>query len=67
MWYHEEYTHRVEWEYEHEAEAEQAMKEIVDGFEEWEGIPHKVDLETAQEVQARYRELVGDKTDGDTQ
>jgi len=67
MWYHTEFTHRVDWAYEHEAEAEQAMREVVDRFDGWEGTPYKLDLETAQEVRARYRELVANKTDGDTE
>jgi len=66
MYYHEAMTHRVDWEPDHEAEAEQAMREVVERFDEWNGTRYKVDLETAQAVQARYRELVEANPDIDT-
>jgi len=58
MYYHEDMTHRVDWEPEYEAEAEQAMSEIVADFDTTADAPVKVDFDTAQAVKARYRELV---------
>jgi len=58
MYYHEDMTHRVDWAPEYEAEAEEAMSEIVADFDTTADAPVQVDLETAQAVKARYRELV---------
>jgi hypothetical protein len=66
MYYHEDMTHRVEWNPEHEAEAEQAMSDVLDRFDSWEGSRYKVSRETAQEINARYRELIEANPDIDT-
>jgi len=58
MYYHTAFTHRVDWEPEYDAEAEQAMSEIVADFDTKADAPAEVDLETAQAVKARYRELI---------
>ena len=48
----------VEWNPEHEEEAEQAMQEVVDRFDEWNGVRYSLERETAKEVRERYAELV---------
>jgi len=58
MFYHTAFTHRVDWEPEYDAEAEQAMSENVADFDTSADAPVKVDFDTAQAVKARYRELV---------
>jgi len=58
MYYHEHYSHRVDWEPEYDAEAAEAMSEIVADFDTTADAPVQVDLDTAQAVNARYRELV---------
>jgi len=58
MFYHTAFTHRVDWEPEHDAEAERAMSEIVDDFDTTADAPVKVDFDTAQAVKDRYREVV---------
>jgi len=58
MYYHTAFTHRVDWEPEYDAEAEKAMSEIVADFDTKADAPVEVDLETAQSVKSRYRELV---------
>jgi len=63
MYYHTHFTHRVDWEPEYDAEAEQAMSEIVAEFDTTADAPVEVELETAQAVKARYRELVEENPD----
>jgi hypothetical protein len=58
MYYHTAFTHRVDWVPEYDAEAEQAMSEIVDDFDTTADAPVKVDFDTAQAVKDRYREVV---------
>jgi len=58
MFYHTAFTHRVDWEPDYETEAAEAMSEIVADFDTTADAPVQVDLETAQAVKARYRELV---------
>jgi len=58
MFYHTAFTHRVDWQPDYDAEAEQAMSENVADFDTTADAPVKVDFETAQAVKARYRELV---------
>jgi len=58
MYYHTAFTHRVDWEPDYETEAAEAMSEIVDDFDTTADAPVQVDLDTAQAVNARYRELV---------
>jgi len=58
MYYHTAFTHRVDWNPQYEAEAAEAMSEIVADFDTTADAPVQVDLETAQAVKARYRELV---------
>jgi len=66
MFYHTAFSHRVDWVPEYDAEAEQAMSEIVADFDTTADAPVKVDLDTAQAVKARYRELIEDNPDIDT-
>jgi hypothetical protein len=66
MYYHTAFTHRVDWEPEYEAEAEQAMSEIVSEFDTTADAPVQVDFDTAQAVKARYRELVEANPDIDS-
>jgi len=66
MYYHTRYTHRVDWNPGHQVEAEEAMREIVDEFDTTADAPVQVDLETAQAVKARYRELIEANPDIDT-
>jgi hypothetical protein len=66
MFYHTAFTHRVDWNPEHEAEAEEAMSDHVADFDTAADAPVQVDLETAQAVKARYRELVEANPDIDT-
>ena len=66
MYYHTAFTHRVDWNPEYDAEAEQAMAEIVADFDTTADAPVKVDFDTAQAVKARYRELVEANPDIDT-
>jgi hypothetical protein len=66
MYYHTAFTHRVDWNPEHEPEAEEAMSEIVADFDTTADAPVQVDLETAQAVKARYRELIEANPDIDT-
>jgi hypothetical protein len=66
MFYHTAFTHRVDWEPEYDAEAEQAMSENVADFDTTADAPIQVDLETAQAVKARYRELIESNPDIDT-
>jgi hypothetical protein len=66
MYYHEDMTHRVDWNPEYEAEAAEAMSEIVAGFDSTADAPIQVDLETAKAVNARYRELIEPDPDTDT-
>jgi hypothetical protein len=66
MYYHTAFTHRVDWEPEYEAEAEQAMSEIVAEFDTTADAPVQVDFDTAQAVKARYRELVEANPDIDS-
>jgi len=63
MYYHTAFTHRVDWEPEYDAEAEQAMSEIVADFDTTADAPVQVDFETAQAVKARYRDLVESNPD----
>jgi len=58
MYYHTAFTHRVDWVPEYDAEAEEAMSEIVADFDTTADAPVQVDLETALAVKARYRELI---------
>jgi hypothetical protein len=58
MYYHEDMTHRVNWNPEHQAEAEEAMVDVLDRFDSWEGSRYKVSKETAQEINDKYRELI---------
>ena len=58
MYYPADLSHRVNWEPEYEAEAEQAMANVLDRFDSWEGTRYKVSKETAQEINDRYRELI---------
>jgi len=58
MFYHTAFTHRVDWEPEYDTEAAEAMSEIVADFDTTADAPVQVDLDTAQAVKARYRELV---------
>jgi len=67
MFYHTAFTHRVDWSPQYEAEAEQAMSEIVADFDTTADAPIQVDLETAQAVKARYRELIESNPDIDLQ
>ena len=55
--------HEVEWNPEHEEEAEQAMHEVVDRFDGWEGVPYSLERETAEKVKDRYTELVEEQTE----
>jgi hypothetical protein len=66
MYYHTAFTHRVDWEPEYEAEAAEAMLEIVADFDTRADAPVQVDFETAQAVKARYRELIESNPDIDT-
>jgi hypothetical protein len=66
MYYHTAFTHRVDWKPEYDAEAEQAMSEIVADFDTKADAPLKVDFDTAQAVKARYRELIEANPDIDT-
>jgi hypothetical protein len=66
MYYHTTFTHRVDWEPDYDAEAEEAMSEIVADFDTRADAPVKVDLDTAQAVKARYRELIEANPDIDT-
>jgi len=66
MYYHTAFTHRVDWEPDYDAEAEEAMSEIVADFDTIADAPIQVDLETAQAVKARYRELIESNPDIDT-
>lgn len=66
MYYHTYYSHRVDWNPEYDAEAAQAMSEIVADFDTTADAPVKVDFETAQAVNARYRELIEANPDIDT-
>jgi len=58
MFYHTAFTHRVDWDPEYDTEAAEAMSEIVADFDTKADAPVQVDLDTAQAVKARYRELV---------
>jgi hypothetical protein len=58
MYYRTDMTHRVDWTPNHQAEARQAMEEVVQGFDSTTEPPVEVGPETAEAVQARYRELV---------
>ena len=60
MYYREMNGIRIDWDPEDETAAEQAMKELVDRFDEWNGSPYKVDYETARAVQDRYADLTGE-------
>ena len=51
-------AHEVEWNPEHEKEAERAMQEVVARFDKWNGARYSLDAETAREVRERYEELV---------
>ena len=55
--------HEVEWNPEHEKEAERAMQEVVARFDEWNGTRHSLEREKAQTVRERYAELVEERTD----
>ena len=55
--------HTVEWEPEHEKVAEQAMQEVVDRFDGWNGVRYSLESETAREVNERYAELVEEQTE----
>ena len=55
--------HEVEWNPEHEKEAEQAMEEVVDRFDGWNGVRYSLERETAKTVQERYAELVEERTE----
>jgi len=58
MYYHNAYTHQVDWEPEYEQHAVTAMQEVViDSFDPDNG-PIEVEQETAQQINARYRELL---------
>jgi len=67
MYYHTGFTHRVDWNPQYEAEAEQAMSEIVTEFDTTADAPIQVDFDTAQAVTARYRELIKANRDIDLQ
>jgi len=67
MYYHEDMTHRVNWEPEYDAEAEQAMADVLDRFDSWEGTRYKVSHETALEINTRYRELIEPNPDIQTE
>jgi len=67
MFYHTAFTHRVDWEPQYDAEAAEAMSEIVADFDTTADAPVEVDRETAQAVKARYRELVKANPDIDLQ
>ena len=56
-------THTVEWNPEHEEEAEKAMQEVVTRFDEWNGARYSLDRETAKAVQERYAELIEERTE----
>jgi len=58
MYYHNEMTHRVDWNPEHTAHAVTAMQELVDELYIEGDDPIEVDGATADAVNARYRELV---------
>jgi len=66
MFYHTAFTHRVDWNPEHDTEAAEAMSEIVADFDTTADAPIQVDLETAQAVKARYRELIEPDPDTST-
>jgi len=66
MLYHTAFTHRVDWEPEYDTEAAEAMSEIVAEFDTRADAPVQVDLDTAQAVKARYRELIEANPDIDT-
>ena len=55
--------HTVEWNPEHEEEAKQAMSEVVDRFDAWNGVRYSLERETAKDVQERYAELVEERTE----
>jgi len=63
MYYHNEMTHRVDWNPQHTAHAVTAMQELVDELYSEGDDPVEVDLATANEVNARYRELVKNDPD----
>jgi hypothetical protein len=66
MYFHNEMTHRVDWNPSHTAHAVTAMREIVDGSYSEGDEPIEVDRETADEVNKRYRELVQNDPDINT-
>lgn len=49
---------KVVWRPKNEAAAEQAMSEVVDRFDEWNGTRYELDNETARAVNERYREIL---------
>ena len=55
--------HTVEWNPEHEKEAERAMREVVDRFDEWNGTRYSLERETAKAVRERYAELIEEQTE----
>jgi len=63
MYYHNEMTHRVDWNPEHTGHAVTAMQELVDELYNEGDDPVEVDLATAKSVNARYRELVENDPD----
>lgn len=58
MYYRDNTVVRIEWSPDDEAAAEQAMDEIVDRFDGWNGTRYELDGETAAAVRDRYAEIV---------
>lgn len=50
--------HQIEWNPEDETAAEQAMDEIVDRFDGWNGTRYELDRPVARSVVDRYNEIL---------
>ena len=55
--------HEIKWKPDDKEAAEQAMQDVVDRFDSWNGSRYSLESETAEKVLNRYDELVGGDDD----